>query len=51
MVATIRLTGDQEKDMAVIEAAYRGRLGLHPELAAPIKLAPPKGSGDQSRQA
>ena len=48
---TIRLSGDQDKDMAAIGAAFRGHEGLHPELAAPIRLAPPKGSGDEGRQA
>jgi len=42
VVDTIRLTGDQAIDLPAIEAAYRGHLGLHPELAAPIKLAPPR---------
>ena len=36
------LTGDVERDLARIQAAYAGRCGLHPEMAAPIKLAPPK---------
>jgi 1-acyl-sn-glycerol-3-phosphate acyltransferase len=39
---TLRLTGDPDIDMPAIEAAYRGHLGLHPELAAPLKLAPPR---------
>ena len=34
------MTGDPETDMAAIRAAYAGHLGLHPELAAPITLAP-----------
>jgi 1-acyl-sn-glycerol-3-phosphate acyltransferase len=42
VVDSIRLTGDQAIDLPAIEAAYRGHLGLHPELAAPIKLAPPR---------
>jgi 1-acyl-sn-glycerol-3-phosphate acyltransferase len=50
VVDTIRLTGDPAVDMPLIEAAYQGHLGLHPELAAPIKLAPPRttGSGRQA---
>jgi 1-acyl-sn-glycerol-3-phosphate acyltransferase len=51
LVDTIRLTGDQQKDMAAIEAAYHGHLGLHPELAAPIRLAPPRTSGDEGKHA
>ena len=47
---TIRLTGDQSIDMPAIEAAYRGHLGKHPELAAPIRLAPPR-SDDAGKQA
>ena len=45
VVDTIRLTGDPAIDMPAIAAAYHGHLGLHPELAAPIRLAPPR-SGD-----
>lgn len=44
VVDTIRLTGDQEADMAAIAAIYRGHLGYHPELAAPLTLAPPRSS-------
>ncbi len=50
VVDSIRLTGDPALDMPAIEAAYRGHLGLHPELAAPIKLAPPR-TGDAGKQA
>ena len=50
VVDTIRLSGDPAVDMPAIEAAYRGHLGLHPELAAPIKLAPPR-SSDTGKQA
>jgi 1-acyl-sn-glycerol-3-phosphate acyltransferase len=42
VVDTISLTGDQERDMAAIAAAYKGHHGLHPELEAPIMLAPPR---------
>ncbi|SHG99722.1 1-acyl-sn-glycerol-3-phosphate acyltransferase [Massilia sp. CF038] len=52
VVDVIRLTGDQERDMAAIAAAYHGHRGYHPELAAPIKLAPPRsdegGTGKQA---
>ena len=42
VVDTIDLSGDPERDMAAIAAAYRGHQGLRPELAAPIVLAPPR---------
>jgi 1-acyl-sn-glycerol-3-phosphate acyltransferase len=44
VVDTIELTGDQAADMATIAAAYEGHLGYHPELAAPLMLAPPRSS-------
>jgi 1-acyl-sn-glycerol-3-phosphate acyltransferase len=47
VVDTISLTGDQQRDMAAIAAAYKGHHGLHPELEAPIVLAPPR-SGDSA---
>jgi 1-acyl-sn-glycerol-3-phosphate acyltransferase len=40
VVDCIDLSGDPETDMAAVRAAYHGHLGLHPELAAPIVLAP-----------
>ena len=42
VVDCIDLTGDQAADMAAIKAAYAGHHGLHPELEAPIELAPPR---------
>lgn len=42
VVDTIDLSGDQAIDMAAIAAAYKGHHGLHPELEAPIVLAPPR---------
>ena len=42
VVDTIRLTGDPAVDMPAIAAAYKGHLGKHPDLAAPITLAPPR---------
>jgi 1-acyl-sn-glycerol-3-phosphate acyltransferase len=42
VVDTIDLSGDPERDMAAIAAAYRGHHGLRPDLAAPIVLAPPR---------
>ncbi|MES2300222.1 MAG: 1-acyl-sn-glycerol-3-phosphate acyltransferase [Pseudomonadota bacterium] len=42
VVDYIDMTGDPAVDMAAIAAAYDGHLGLHPELAAPIVLAPPR---------
>ncbi|MES3020950.1 MAG: 1-acyl-sn-glycerol-3-phosphate acyltransferase [Pseudomonadota bacterium] len=40
LIDTLTLSGDPAQDMAAIAAAYHGHLGLHPELAAPIALAP-----------
>lgn len=40
MVDSLRLSGDQAADMAAIAKVYEGRAGLHPDLAAPITLAP-----------
>jgi 1-acyl-sn-glycerol-3-phosphate acyltransferase len=45
VVDTLRLTGDPHTDLAAIAATFHGHLGKHPELAAPIKLAPPRGEG------
>jgi hypothetical protein len=42
VIDTLEMTGDPDIDMAAIAAAYKGHLGLHPELAAPIALAPKK---------
>ncbi|MES2152683.1 MAG: 1-acyl-sn-glycerol-3-phosphate acyltransferase [Pseudomonadota bacterium] len=42
VVETIELSGDPQADMAAVAAAYRGHEGLHPELAAPIALSPPR---------
>ena len=50
IIDSIRLTGDQAIDMAAIAAVYKGHLGRHPELAAPVVLAPPR-SGDAGKQA
>lgn len=50
LIDTIRLTGAPDIDMPAIEAAYRGHLGLHPQLAAPIKLAPARAK-DAGKQA
>lgn len=49
VVDSVRLTGDQEVDMAAIAAAYEGRKGHRPELACPIVLAPPR--ADTGKQA
>ncbi len=50
MVDSLRLTGDQAADMAAIAKIYEGRTGLHPDLAAPITLAPAPldGTGKQA---
>ena len=50
VIDTLDLTGDPEADMAAVAAAYEGHQGLHPGLAAPIVLAPPR-SGDTREQA
>lgn len=50
VVDTIRLTGDQDADMAAIAAAYDGHKGFNPALACPITLAPPR-AGDSGKQA
>jgi 1-acyl-sn-glycerol-3-phosphate acyltransferase len=41
VVDFLDLSGDIERDMEQIRAFFAGREGLHPELAAPIKVAPP----------
>ena len=51
VVDTVRLTGDQEADMAAIAAVYAGKQALYPELAAPIKLAPPHAGPDRRKSA
>jgi 1-acyl-sn-glycerol-3-phosphate acyltransferase len=52
VIDTIKLTGDPQIDMPAIAAAYQGRLGKHPELAAPLTLAPAHlKAGDTGKQA
>jgi 1-acyl-sn-glycerol-3-phosphate acyltransferase len=41
VVDIVRLSGNQDADMAAIAAVYHERQALHPQDAAPIKLAPP----------
>lgn len=48
-IYSMRLSGDQQADMDAIARVYRNRHGLHPALAAPVRLAPPK--NDAGRQA
>lgn len=50
VVDCIDLTGDPSIDMAAVAKAYKGHEGLHPELAAPITLAPPR-AGETQQQA
>ncbi len=38
--AYLRMTGDEEKDLASIREAYAGKVGRWPEQAAPIRLRP-----------
>ncbi|MDB5920935.1 MAG: acyltransferase family protein [Massilia sp.] len=45
VVDTLDLSGDQACDMAAIAAAVKGHHGLHPELEAPVVLAPPRPAG------
>jgi 1-acyl-sn-glycerol-3-phosphate acyltransferase len=40
VVDDLMMTGDPAIDMPAIAAAYEGHMGLHPELAAPVALAP-----------
>ena len=40
LIDSITLTGEPDTDMAAVRAAYAGHVGRHPELAAPIILAP-----------
>ena len=53
IVDSVRLSGDQNADMAGIAAVYRGRTGRHPDRASPVTLAPPASgdSGDSGKQA
>jgi 1-acyl-sn-glycerol-3-phosphate acyltransferase len=48
VVDTIDLTGDPQRDMAAIAEAYKGHHGKHPELEAPIVLAPPREADTES---
>jgi len=51
VVDTVRLSGDQDADMAAIAAVYAGKQALYPELAAPIKLAPPHTGPERRKSA
>jgi 1-acyl-sn-glycerol-3-phosphate acyltransferase len=51
VVDTIELSGDHDADMAAIAAIYKDREALYPELAAPIKLAPPLEPASERRKA
>lgn len=46
----LRLTGDQDADMAAIAASYRGVRALYPEQAAPVMLAPPRAADAPERR-
>lgn len=48
-IDSMRLSGDQQADMDAIARVYRNRHGLHPTLAAPVKLGPSR--NDAGRQA
>ncbi|MGZ8287567.1 MAG: 1-acyl-sn-glycerol-3-phosphate acyltransferase [Telluria sp.] len=49
VVDTMNLTGDVESDMAAIAAVYKGHHGLHPELEAPVVLAPPRAASAEAQ--
>ena len=51
VVDTVRLSGNQDADMAEIAAVYAGKQALYPELAAPIKLAPPHTGPERRKSA
>jgi hypothetical protein len=51
VVDTIELSGDHDADMAAIAAIYKDREALYPDLAAPIKLAPPREPASERRKA
>jgi 1-acyl-sn-glycerol-3-phosphate acyltransferase len=51
VVDIVELTGDEKADMAAIAQVYEGRAALHPNLAAPISLAPPREDDTKVRQA
>ncbi|UUZ49247.1 hypothetical protein LP420_02135 [Massilia sp. B-10] len=51
MVDTIRLTGDQEADMAAIAAIYQGHLGYHPRTGGAAHAGAPALKRDRERQA
>ena len=46
----LRLSGDQDADMAAIAAAYQGATGLYPHQAGPIVLAPPRAPDQPERR-
>ncbi|QYF93391.1 1-acyl-sn-glycerol-3-phosphate acyltransferase [Massilia sp. PAMC28688] len=50
VVDVVRLTGDQQADMASIAAAYQGRTGFHPELACPVTLATPRADSPEQQR-
>lgn len=47
LVNTLDVTDDIEADMQSVVAAYEGVTALYPNKAAPIVLAPPRGSDQQ----
>ena len=48
---TLDLSGDMERDMEAIRTVYRDVQALHPEDAAPIRLAPRDESDSNSKRA
>ena len=49
VIDSMRLSGERDLDMEAIARVYRNRHGLHPTLAAPVRLAPER--SDEGRQA
>jgi hypothetical protein len=47
---TLTMTGDEAVDMAAIAQVYDGVRALYPQKAAPIRLAEPGSSSDDSRK-
>lgn len=46
----LRLTGNQDADMAAIRASYQGVTALYPDQAAPIMLAPSRSPNEPERR-
>lgn len=51
VVDHLMLSGDEDADMQHIADIYAHRVGRHPQLAAPVRLAPRERQEEQRRQA